>query len=79
MAAAVTEANLMADEDLASAEDVTVRAAARWTGDRVRRLHQLAQHNVILWPWRQTKHDVVLFDDYWTPRWVSGVDSAGPL
>ena len=33
VAAAVSEADLVADEDLAGAEDVAVRASARWVGD----------------------------------------------
>ena len=45
--AAVAEAGLMADEDLAGAELVPVRASRRWVGDPLpgRGLHELAQHD----------------------------------
>ena len=45
--ATMTETRLMADEDLAGAERVTVRASGRRVGDPLpgRRLHQLAQHD----------------------------------
>jgi hypothetical protein len=44
--AAVPEARLMADEDVAGTERVPVGAACRWVGDPLpgRGLHQLAQH-----------------------------------
>jgi hypothetical protein len=47
VAAAVSEAGLMADEDLAGAEGVPVRASRRRVGDPLtgRGLHQLTQHN----------------------------------
>ena len=47
VAAAVPEAGLMADEDLAGAEAVPVRASRRRVGDPLpgRGLYQLAQHD----------------------------------
>jgi hypothetical protein len=44
---AVSEASLIADEDLAGAESVAVGAAAGRVGDPLpgRSLHQLAKHN----------------------------------
>ena len=47
MAAAEPEARLMADEDLAGSEAVSVRATRRRVGDPLpgRGLYQLAQHD----------------------------------
>ena len=47
MAAAEPEARLMADEDLAGAERMSVRATRRRVGDPLpgRGLYQLAQHD----------------------------------
>jgi hypothetical protein len=51
VAAAVTEARLMAHQHLLWTESVPVRAARRWVSDPLpgRGLYQLAQHDASLW------------------------------